>query len=131
MHLTQAAAPILPPGSAIIFTVSTAGAVPQPGAVAYSASKGALRNFMNGAAAELIKNGIRVNGVSPGFTYTPLLVYTGLTKESIEAALPAEPQGRVQQPAELAPVYVTLADDQSSYIAGSIYGTTGALLGAF
>lgn len=132
LHITQAATPILPPGSSIIFTVSSAGISPQPGVVAYSASKGALRNFVNGAAAELIKKGIRVNGVAPGFTYTPGIVFGGLTEESAkELVSVAEPVGRMQQPAELAPVYVTLADDETSYVCGSIYGTHGGILGAY
>ncbi|KAG8164425.1 hypothetical protein KVR01_006343 [Diaporthe batatas] len=132
LHITQAAAPILPPGSSIIFTVSSAGLSPQPGTVAYSASKGALRNFVNGAAAELIKKGIRVNGVAPGVTYTPLMVVTGFNEKDLDGLVAQlEPQGRVQQPAELAPVYVTLADGQSSYVCGSVYGTHGGILAAY
>lgn len=132
LHITQAAAPILPPGSSIIFTVSAAGALPQPGVVAYSAAKGALRNFVNGAGAELIKKGIRVNGVAPGFTYTPGIIFGGLTEKLVDELLSAlEPEGRLQQPAELAPVYVTLADGQASYVCGSIYGTHGGILGAY
>ncbi|KAL1870868.1 hypothetical protein Daus18300_004957 [Diaporthe australafricana] len=132
LHITQAAAPILPPGSSIIFTVSSTGLSPQPGSIAYSASKGALRNFVNGAGSELIKRGIRVNGVAPGFTYTPLLVFAGATEEDVDQLVAGlEPEGRIQQPAELAPVYVTLADDQVSYVCGSIYGTTGGILATY
>lgn len=132
LHITQAAAPILPPGSSIIFTVSSAGVSPQPGLVAYSASKGALRNFVNGASAELIKKGIRVNGVAPGATYTPLIVFGGFKEEELDELVSAlEPEGRVQQPAELAPVYVTLADGQASYVTGSIYGTHGGILAVY
>lgn len=132
LHITQAAAPILPPGSSIIFTVSSAGVSPLPGVVAYSASKGALRNFVSGAGAELIKKGIRVNGVAPGLTYTPLLVFDGLKEEDIDGFVSTlEPEGRIQQPAELAPVYVTLADDQASYVCGSVYGTHGGYLGVY
>jgi len=132
LHITQAAAPILPPGSSIIFTVSSAGALPQAGLIAYSASKGALRNFVNGAAAELIKKGIRVNGVAPGLTYTPLLVFGGLDEKQVDEFFKTlEPIGRMQQPAELAPVYVTLADDQASYVVGSIYGTHGGILAVY
>ncbi|KAG6365882.1 hypothetical protein INS49_000058 [Diaporthe citri] len=117
-HITQAAAPLLPPGSSIVVTDS--------GSVAYSASKAALRSFISGAAAELIKQGIRLNGVAPGYTYTPLLVYGGLTPEDLNAQIPVgEPIVRVQQPAEIAPVYVALADDQLSYGTGSICGSHG------
>ncbi|KAK2611540.1 hypothetical protein N8I77_004873 [Diaporthe amygdali] len=132
LHITQAAAPLLPPGSSIIFTVSSTGNDPQPGIAAYSASKGALRNFVNGAGSELIKRGIRVNGVAPGFTYTPLLVYTGLTEKVTDGIVSSlVPEGRLQQPAELAPVYVTLADDQASYVCGSVYGTHGGILAVY
>lgn len=105
---------------------------PQPGVIAYSASKGALRNFVNGAGSELIKRGIRVNGVAPGFTYTPMLVYCGLKVGDVDELVSTQvAEGRVQQPAELAPVYVTLADDQTSYVCGSVYGTHGGLLAVY
>lgn len=131
-HIIQAAAPILPPGSSIVVTDSVAGLVSIQGSVAYAASKAALRSMISGAAAELIKQGIRINGVAPGSTYTPLLVYSGATLEDLNTQVPLlEPIGRVQQPAEIAPVYVTLADDQLSYGTGSIYGSHGAFMGAY
>lgn len=87
---------------------------------------------MNGAAAELIKKGIRVNGVAPGATYTPLLVVGGFNEKQLDELIgQLEPEGRVQQPAELAPVYVTLADGQASYVCGSVYGTHGGILAAY
>lgn len=131
-HIIQAATPLLPPGSSIVVTDSIAGLVPIPGALAYSASKAALRSLINGIAGELIKKGVRINGVAPGYTYTPLVVYAGFTLEDLNAQLPTlEPIGRLQQPAELAPVYVTLADDQLSYGTGSIYGSHGGFLGGY
>lgn len=131
-HIIQAAAPLLPPGSSIVVTDSVAGLISLQGSVAYAASKAALRSFISGVAAELIKQGIRINGVAPGYTYTPLLVYGGLTLEDLNTQVPlAEPIGRVQQPAEIAPVYVTLADDKLSYLTGSIYGSHGGFLGGY
>jgi NAD(P)-dependent dehydrogenase (short-subunit alcohol dehydrogenase family) len=131
-HIIQAAAPLLPPGASIVVTDSVAGLIPVQGSVAYAASKAALRSMINGVGGELIKQGIRINGVAPGYTYTPLLVYGGITLEDLDAQVPVlEPIGRVQQPAEIAPVYVTLADDQLSYGTGSIYGSHGAFLGAY
>lgn len=131
-HIIQAAVPLLPPGSSIVVTDSVAGLISVQGSVAYAASKAALRSLISGVSAEVIKQGIRVNGVAPGYTYTPLLVFGGLTLEDLNTQVPTlEPIGRVQQPAELAPVYVTLADDQLSYGTGSIYGSHGGFLGAY
>lgn len=131
-HIIQAAAPILPPGSSIVVTDSVAGIISLQGSVAYAASKAALRSFISGVGAEIIKQGIRINGVAPGYTYTPLLVYGGITLEDLNTQVPLlEPIGRVQQPAEVAPVYVTLADDQLSYVTGGIYGSHGGILGAY
>ncbi|KAK2598873.1 hypothetical protein N8I77_012255 [Diaporthe amygdali] len=131
-HIIQAAVPLLPPGSSIVVTDSVAGLISVQGSVAYAASKAALRSLISGVSAEVIKQGIRVNGVAPGYTYTPLLVFGGLTIEDLNTQVPTlEPIGRVQQPAELAPVYVTLADDQLSYGTGSIYGSHGGFLGAY
>lgn len=131
-HIIQAAAPLLAPGSTIVITDSAVGLVPLRGAVAYAASKAALRSLIGGAAAELVGGGIRVNGVAPGYTYTPMIVFGGQTLGDIEALLPAvAPIGRLQQPAELAALYVTLADDEVSCVAGSIYGSHGGFLGGF
>lgn len=100
--------------------------------VAYCASKGALRNFVNGAASELIKKGIRVNGVAPGYTYTPLLVYGNFREDEVDGLVSKlQPEGRIQQPAELAPLYVTLADNQASYVCGSVFGSHGGILAAY
>lgn len=130
-HIIQAAAPILPPGGSIVVTDSIAGLLSIEGYVAYAASKAAMRSMISGAATELIKKGIRVNGVAPGYTYTPLLVYAGFTLDQLEVTETLQPIGRLQQPAEIAHVYVTLADDQLSYGTGSIYGSHGGFVGAY
>ncbi|KAG8167684.1 hypothetical protein KVR01_003373 [Diaporthe batatas] len=131
-HIIQAAAPLLGPGASIVITDSVGGVIPLQNQVAYTTSKAALRSFINGAGAELIKQGIRINGVAPGYTYTPLLVYGGLTVETLETAVKQlDVIGRVQQPAELPHLYVTLADDQLSYGTGSIYGSHGGFLGGY
>lgn len=131
-HIIQAAAPLLRPGSSIVVTDSVAGLLSPPGSVAYGVSKAGLRSMINGVSGELIKQGIRINGVAPGYTYTPLLVYGGITVESLKAGIAQyEPIGRVQQPAEMALVYVTLADDEISYGTGSIWGSHGGFLAAY
>lgn len=93
-HIIRAAAPLLPPGSSIVVTDSVAGLISLQGSVAYAASKAALRSFISGVAAEIIKQGVRINGVAPGYTYTPLLVYAGFTLEDLNTQIPlTEPIG--------------------------------------
>ncbi|GAA1600514.1 SDR family oxidoreductase [Kribbella sancticallisti] len=122
--LCKAALPHLGPGSAIINTSSIQAYEPSPNLLDYASTKAAIINFTKGLAQELAPRGIRVNAVAPGPIWTPL----------IPATMPAEkgdqfgadtPLGRAGQPAELAPAYVFLASQESSYITGERIGVTG------
>jgi NAD(P)-dependent dehydrogenase (short-subunit alcohol dehydrogenase family) len=123
-RITQAALKHMPEGSSIINTSSVNSDMPKPTLLAYAATKGAIANFTAGLAELLGEKGIRANSVAPGPVWTPLIVST-MTADEISSFGSQTPLGRPGQPAELAPLYVLLASDESSYISGSRVGVTG------
>lgn len=123
-RITQAALKHMGEGSSIINTSSVNSDMPKPTLLAYATTKGAIANFTAGLAQLLGDKGIRVNSVAPGPIWTPLIVST-MTSDDIKNFGSQTPLGRPGQPAELAPLYVLLASDESSYISGSRIGVTG------
>jgi NAD(P)-dependent dehydrogenase (short-subunit alcohol dehydrogenase family) len=123
-YLTQAAAPHMSPGGAIVNTASIQADDPSPELLAYAATKGAISNFTSASAQLLAKQGIRVNAVAPGPVWTPLIPST-MPAEKAAKFGSNTPLGRPAQPAELAPAYVFLASDEASYITGAVLPVTG------
>jgi NAD(P)-dependent dehydrogenase (short-subunit alcohol dehydrogenase family) len=113
-------------GSSIIVTTSIQAYKPSHTLLDYASTKGALLNFTKGLAGELAPRGIRVNTVAPGPIWTPLIPAT-MPAEKVESFGEDTPLGRVGQPAELAPAYVFLASQESSYITGERIAVTGGL----
>jgi NAD(P)-dependent dehydrogenase (short-subunit alcohol dehydrogenase family) len=111
-------------GDSIINTTSGLANDPMPSLLDYSASKAALSNFTRGLARQLASRGIKVNGVAPGPFWTPLTV-TSYPNDSISNFGRDTPMTRPGQPVEIAPLYVLLASDASSYVSGSIWGSDG------
>jgi len=122
----KAALAHLQPGSAIINTASVQAYQPSPGLLAYASTKAAIVAFSKGLAQSLIERGIRVNVVAPGPVWTPLIPAT-MPPDSVEGFGSQSPIGRPAQPAELAPAYVFLASEESSYIVGETLGVTGGM----
>lgn len=123
--LTKAAVKHLKPGSAIIQTTSEQAYDPSENLVDYAITKAAGMNFTKSMAKQLGPKGIRVNGVAPGPIWTPLQVSGGATMEKLAKFGGDTPLGRPGQPAELASIYVQLADPQASYATGQVYGAAG------
>lgn len=115
----------LPRGATIINTTSIQAYAPSPGLLDYAATKAAIANFTKGLAQQLASKGIRVNAVAPGPIWTPLQPSHGQPAEKLKQFGMGTPLGRPGQPAELAPTYVFLASQESSYITGEIIGVTG------
>ncbi|MEP1833309.1 MAG: SDR family oxidoreductase [Hyphomonas sp.] len=123
--LSKAALPLMPPGAAIINVTSNQGFSPAPYLLDYATTKFAIRGFTEALAQGALDRGVRVNGVAPGPFWTPLQPSGGQTQEKVQEFGKATPMGRPGQPAELAPTFVFLASQESSYISGEIIGVTG------
>jgi hypothetical protein len=123
-YLCKAALPQMREGGTIINTTSIQAYQPSPQLLAYASTKGAILTFTKGLAEEAIKQGVRVNAVAPGPVWTPLVVST-MPPEQTSQFGQQTPMGRPAQPAELAPIFVFLASQESSYITGEVVGVTG------
>jgi NAD(P)-dependent dehydrogenase (short-subunit alcohol dehydrogenase family) len=123
--IIKAALPHLRPGAAIIATTSEQAYDPSPDLYDYAQTKAATMNFVKSLAKQLGPEGIRVNGVAPGPIWTPLQVSGGASEGKVVTFGATAPLGRPGQPAELAGIYVRLAEDDGSYTTGNVYGAGG------
>lgn len=123
--IIKAAVPHMPAGASIINTTSIQSYQPSPGLLAYASTKGAMTAFTKGLAKMLIAKGIRVNAVAPGPIWTPLQLSGGQSDDKLEHFGEKVPMGRPGQPAEVAPAFVFLASQESSYITAETIGVTG------
>jgi NAD(P)-dependent dehydrogenase (short-subunit alcohol dehydrogenase family) len=123
--LCKAAIGLMPPGATIINTTSIQAYQPSPSLLDYASTKAAIVAFTHALAKQVAPKGIRVNAVAPGPVWTPLQPSGGQKQEKIPQFGAQVPLGRPGQPAELAPIYVLLAGQDSSFVTGEIYGVTG------
>jgi len=123
--LAQAALPHLKEGSAIINTTSETTYEGSKLLLDYSATKGAIVGFTRSLAKNLVKDGIRVNGVAPGPIWTPLNPSGGQPPEKVPDFGKDTPMGRPGQPNEVAPSFLFLACEDSSYMIGQVLHPDG------
>lgn len=124
-RLSKAALPLMKPGGAIINTASVNSVNPGEELLDYATTKAGIAIFTKGLAKQVGKQGIRVNAVAPGPIWTPLQVAGGQLPGKMGEFGQDTPLGRAGQPAELAGLYVSLADPGNSFTSGSIFGANG------
>jgi NAD(P)-dependent dehydrogenase (short-subunit alcohol dehydrogenase family) len=122
--MVKAAMPHLKEGSTIINTTSVTAYRGSPDLLDYSSTKGAIVAFTRSLGKKLASQGIRVNGVAPGPIWTPLIPST-FSAEEVDEFGKDTPMGRPGQPDEVAPCFVFLASEDSSYMAGQILHPNG------
>ncbi|MFE1743712.1 SDR family oxidoreductase [Coleofasciculus sp. H7-2] len=122
--LTKAALKHLKEGSAIINTTSVTAYKGNQQLLDYSSTKGAIVAFTRSLSQSLVEKGIRVNGVAPGPIWTPLIPST-FPEDKVASFGKQVPMQRAGQPEEIAPSYVFLASDDSSYMSGQILHPNG------
>jgi NAD(P)-dependent dehydrogenase (short-subunit alcohol dehydrogenase family) len=122
--LAKAAVPHMPKGASIVTTSSVQAFQPSPHLLDYATSKAAIVNFTKAVGHDLVERGIRANSVAPGPVWTPLIPAT-MGADHLESFGAQTPMGRAAQPAELAPFYVFLASQESSYMTSEVLGVTG------
>jgi NAD(P)-dependent dehydrogenase (short-subunit alcohol dehydrogenase family) len=123
-YLCKAALPRMEEGGSIINTASIQAYQPSAELLAYASTKGAIVTFSKALASEAMKSGVRVNVVAPGPIWTPLITST-MPHEKYGEFGADTPEQRPGQPSELAPVFVFLASQESSYVCGEVIGVTG------
>ncbi|PYJ00511.1 MAG: NAD(P)-dependent oxidoreductase [Verrucomicrobia bacterium] len=125
--MVKAAMKHLKEGAAIINTTSVTAYKGSAHLLDYSSTKGAITSFTRSLSQTLADRCIRVNGVAPGPVWTPLIPSTFPAKEVATFGSDV-PLGRPGQPEEIAPSYVFLASDDSSYMTGQVLHPNGGTI---
>lgn len=127
-YMVQAAMPHLKDGGAIINCTSVVMYSGASDLLDYSATKGAITAFTRSLSQNLANEGIRVNGVAPGPIWTPLNPFGGTSKDQLAEFGESTPMGRPGQPSEVAPCFLFLACEDSSYMSGQVLHPNGGVI---
>lgn len=127
-YLVQAALPHLKKGAAIVNCTSVTMYRGSKGLLDYSATKGAITAFTRSLSENLVAKGIRVNGVAPGPIWTPLNPRGGAPADKVATFGENTPMKRPGEPNEVAPCFLFLACDDSSYMSGQVLHPNGGTI---
>ncbi len=123
-YLVQAALPYLEGGGVIVNSTSVTAYEGHPKLIPYSCTKGAITTFTRSLAISLADKNIRVNGVAPGPVWTPLIP-ASFSESKVETFGKNTLFGRAGQPVEIAPSYLFLACEDSSFVTGQVIHPNG------
>lgn len=127
-YLVQAARPHLKKGAAIVNCTSVTMYKGSAKLLDYSATKGAITAFTRSLSESLVEDGIRVNAVAPGPIWTPLNPLGGTKPEDMKDFGKDTPMGRPGEPNEVAPAFLFLACEDSSYMSGQVLHPNGGTI---
>lgn len=127
-YLVQAALPHLKRGAAIVNCTSVTMYQGSGGLLDYSATKGAITAFTRSLSENLVDKGIRVNAVAPGPIWTPLNPRGGAPADKVASFGESTPMKRPGEPSEVAPCFLFLACDDSSYMSGQVLHPNGGTI---
>lgn len=127
-YLVQAALPHLKRGAAIVNCTSVTMYQGSGGLLDYSATKGAITAFTRSLSENLVDRGIRVNAVAPGPIWTPLNPRGGAPADKVASFGESTPMKRPGEPNEVAPCFLFLACDDSSYMSGQVLHPNGGTI---
>jgi NAD(P)-dependent dehydrogenase (short-subunit alcohol dehydrogenase family) len=124
-YLVQAALPHMGKGGVIVNTTSITSYQGSESLLDYSATKGAITAFTLSLSKNLLPRGIRVNAVAPGPVWMPLNPSGGADPDKMAHFGESTPMKRAGQPNEIAPSYLFLACEDSSYMTGQVLHPNG------
>lgn len=127
-YLVQAALPHLKKGAAIVNCTSVTMYQGSKGLLDYSATKGAITAFTRSLSENLVSKGVRVNAVAPGPIWTPLNPRGGAPAKKVATFGESTPMKRPGEPNEVAPAFLFLACDDSSYMSGQVLHPNGGTI---
>ncbi|MET3193838.1 SDR family oxidoreductase [Bacillus sp. OAE603] len=125
--LTKACLPHMKQGDSVINTASVTAYAGHDQLLDYSSTKGAIVTFTRSLSTNLAQKGIRVNGVAPGPIWTPLIP-ASFDEQKVGKFGVDTPLKRAGQPVEVAPAYLYLASNESSYVTGQIIHVNGGVI---